>query len=155
MKMPENAVSSVNTVQMTLARVLQMKDRELKEWFGDDLAGIKAELAEMKRRGLLWLHTEGSMTDCPFTGFSLSVFKDKDENVLPCPVSTLVEEKSPALFVKFGSSYTSEAGFKNAENAIKWLEEHPIIDWVSGWTFRFKDDFEDRMIVDMHGNTPT
>lgn len=154
MKMPENAVSFTGIVQLTLASAQRMGDRELREWFDGDLGWIKENLTQMQRCGLLWLHTEGSKNDCPFTGYSLNVYKDKDGNELPCHVAHLVETCEPALFVKFGNDFISEVGFKNKEKAREWLKEHPLIDWVEGWTFRFKNDLADRMVVDVNGKAP-
>lgn len=67
-KAEEKNKSWVGHVQMEVETALNMPDRELKEWWGDDVKGVRAELTGLKESGRIYLHTEGCDNEDPVTG---------------------------------------------------------------------------------------
>ncbi len=63
-------------VQMTVETALNMSDRELKQWWGDDVKAVRAELTRLKESGRVYLHTEGCDNEDPVTGKCLRHYKD-------------------------------------------------------------------------------
>tara|TARA_R110002033_G_scaffold171199_1_gene218040 strand:+ start:16987 stop:17421 length:435 start_codon:yes stop_codon:yes gene_type:complete len=63
-------------VQMTVEFALNMSDRELKQWWGDDVKAVRAELTRLKESGRVYLHTEGCDNEDPVTGKCLRHYKD-------------------------------------------------------------------------------
>ena len=74
---PDNNFSCSTHVQMKVETALNMSDREIKSWWGDDVKAVRAELNRLKESGRIYLHTKGCNNEDPATGECLGHYENK------------------------------------------------------------------------------